>query len=262
MAVIASPVAAMTVRHGPRFWLDGFGAMLRWHLASLRMWLSLVTVIQVMAGVGFVLGIGLFFADIPPMAALYVSTGVPVNNLLMLGLIIGPQLVADQKVQQSFDYLQSLPVPRSASAAAWYAVTFVAALPAVLISLLVAQWRYDLTLHVSPSIVPAVVLTAFTGTMLGYALAYAVPSPQLTRLLSQVLIFVIFGFAPIMFPPEQMPAWLADLNWWLPFEHMAVIVRGGLTEGLVTDVGVSYAIVGVWGLLAAGLVAVTLGRRP
>jgi ABC-2 type transport system permease protein len=63
--------------------------MVRWHLASLRMWLVTLTVVQLLAGVGFVLGISLFFAHIPTTAALFVSTGVPVINLLTVGLILG-----------------------------------------------------------------------------------------------------------------------------------------------------------------------------
>jgi hypothetical protein len=42
---------------------------------------------------------------------------------------------------------------------------------------------------------------------------------------------------------------------------MGVIVRGGLTKGIVADLGVSYLIVLVWTLIAIGLTALVLGRR-
>lgn len=74
--------------------------------------------VQVLSGVGFVLGISLFFAHIPLSAALFVATGVPVINLLMVGLILGPQLVADQKSSGSYEYLRSMPVSWSVTATA------------------------------------------------------------------------------------------------------------------------------------------------
>jgi ABC-2 type transport system permease protein len=249
------------VRRGTPYWLDGYRAMLRWQLVSLRLWLPILAAIQTLAGAGFVLGIALFFDHIPPSAALYVATGVPVINLVMVGLILGPQLVADQKTKQSYEFLQALPVRRTATALAWYTVTLVGGLPAVAVSLLIAAARYDISFAVSPSIVPAVLLTAFTGTMLGYALAHALTEPMTTRLITQMLVFVIFGYAPILFPAWQMPAWLATVNSWLPFQHMATIVRGGLTDGLVGHVGWSYLVVAVWGVAAAAVSAWALGRR-
>ena len=235
--------------------------MTQWELADLRLTLPLMVAIQVLAGAGFVLGIGLFFRHIPPTAALYVSTGVPVVNLVLVGLIFGPQVVAEQKLKGTYDYLRALPVPRSSAALAWFTVTLLAGIPAVLASLLMAEARYDFTYTITPSIVPACLLTAFTGTMLGYALSHAIRNPMTTRLITQLLVFVVMGFSPIMYPASQLPDWLAAVNRWLPFEHMAVIVRAGLTAGLVDDVGRSYVIVAIWGVLGAAFSARALGRR-
>jgi ABC-2 type transport system permease protein len=261
MAGYASPLTAPLARSSPGHWVQSYRTLVRWHLAGLRMWLALLATIQVLAGAGFIFGIALFFRHIPPTAALFVCTGVPVINLVMVGLILGPQLVAEQKLKGSYDFIRSLPVPRSAAAGAWYTVCLLAGLPAVAVSLLLAEARYGIILTVSPSIVPAVLLTAFTGTMLGYALGHAIPNPMTTRLTTQVLIFVIFGYVPILYPAAQLPGWLVAANGWLPFGHMAVIVRAGLTTGLVTGVAASYAIVAAWGVIGAALSAWALGRR-
>ena len=242
-------------------WLHGYSTMTHWELADLRLTLPLMVVIQVLAGAGFVLGIGLFFRHIPPTTALYVSTGVPVVNLVLIGLIFGPQVVAEQKLKGTYDYLRALPVPRSSAALAWFTVTLLAGIPAVLVSLLMAEARYDFTYTITLSIIPACLLTAFTGTMLGYALSHAIRNPMTTRLITQLLVFVVMGFSPIMYPASQLPDWLAAVNRWLPFEHMAVIVRAGLTAGLVDEVGRSYVIVAIWGVLGAAFAARALGRR-
>ena len=109
MATTAEMRGAERLRPG---WLHGYSTMTQWELADLRLTLPLMVAIQVLAGAGFVLGIGLFFRHIPPTAALYVSTGVPVVNLVLVGLIFGPQVVAEQKLRGTYDYLRALPVPR------------------------------------------------------------------------------------------------------------------------------------------------------
>jgi len=258
-----APAAAppTTLRSGSSYWLTGYSAMLRWHLASLRMWLALMMMVQILVGVGYVLGFALFFDEIPPLAALWVSTGTPVLNLVLLGLLLGPQLVAGTKQQGGYDFVQALPVPRSAATAAWYTVTLLAGVPAMVVTLVTAELRYHPAFVVSPMIVPATLLVVFTGTMMGYAIAHAIRNPMTTQLITQVLVFVVMGFAPILFPAQQMPAWLAEVNEWLPLAHMAAVIRDALTDGLVTDVGRSYVVVAVWGVASGWLAVRALGRR-
>ena len=79
----------------------------------------------------------------------------------------------------------------------------------MVVSLIVARLRYDLPLHVSPMIIPAVLLTSFAGTTMGYALAHAIADPMTTRMIAQLLVFAIFGFVPILFPMGQSrPGWV------------------------------------------------------
>ena len=248
------------VERGLRRSLRDYVSMLRWHLAGIRLWLVLLTLVQVLAGVGFVLGIPLFFRRIPTSAALFVSTGVPVINLLLVGLIFGPQVVAMQKNAGNYEYVRTLPVSRAVNAAAWSTVCLGAGIPAMIISLVVAEIRYGLDLQISPMIVPAVLLTSFAGTMIGYAIAHAIGNPMATQLISQLLVFVIFGFAPILYPVSQMPGWLATLNGWLPFRQMAVIVRAALTPMPGSPVGTAYLVVGAWTVVTAGLAGWALGR--
>jgi ABC-2 type transport system permease protein len=85
---------------------------------------------------------------------------------------------------------------------------------------------------------------------------------MVTLLITQMLIFIVFGFAPILFPLQRMPAWLADLNWWFPFRHMAVVIRAALTSSADPSVPTAYAVIGVWTIVSAGLAAWMLGRRP
>lgn len=251
-----------SVKRGARRWFHSYLSMLRWHLVSLRIWLPTLIAVQVLSGVGFVLGIALLFDHTPASAALFVATGVPTVNLVVLGVMLGPQLVVHQKIEGSYEYMTALPVPKSANALAWYTVTLVGGLPPIPAALTVAWLRYDLPIRVSGMIVPAVIVTSFTGAMLGYALAHAVSSPMVARLTTQLLVFVIFGFCPILFPISQLPRWLAALNWWFPFRHMAVIVRASLTDGPHPGLLAAYPVVGAWALASAALAGRALSRRP
>jgi ABC-2 type transport system permease protein len=235
--------------------------MTRWELSSLRAILPLIVAVQILIGGGFALGVGLLFEDIPPRNAVFLATGVAVVTLITVGLVLGPQLVANHKEADTYDFMWSLPVPRTTQAAAWVTVNAVIALPGMLAALIMGWIRFDLALIVSPAIVPAVLLTVVAATMLGYAFAHAIARPMVTQLVTQLLIFVILGFAPINVPPENFPAWLVEINRYLPFAHMAVVVRDGLTEGLVTDVGFSYLVLGAYTVASVAIAAWVVGRR-
>ncbi len=248
-------------RSGFGNWLQAFSTMVRWEVSNMRLLLPLTAMVQVLSGAGLVLGFGLLFDEVPEQTALFLSTGAVVITLVLVGMILGPQIVAQQKMSGSYDYLATLPVPRSAASSAWLTVNVIIALPGMLAALFVAVWRYDLTFAVSWLVVPAVILTLVTGTLLGLAMAHAIPKPEITQLASQILIFAIFGFSPIAFPAENLPGWLAGLHEYLPFSHMANVVRDGLAAGLVDNVPRSYAVLTAWAFIAAGISTAVLRRR-
>ena len=254
-------VAAAAVRRGPAHWWRSYLMMTRWEVVGLRLLLPITVFVQLVTGAGFVLGIGLFFDRIPTTAALFVSTGVVVITLATVGLVLGPQLIAAQKAQGVYDFVWSLPVPRSTAAAAWITVNTIIAVPGMVVALLVATWRYDLSIVVSSAIVPGALLTLYTATMIGYAIAHVLKQPMIINLITQVTIFALTGFSPVNFPKEQMPAWLATLNEGLPLLHMANVMRAGLTEGIVTGLGRSYLVLGLWAAAATAVTGWVLRRR-
>lgn len=253
--------AARTIRSGIGFWLRSFVLMVSWELRSLRLVLPLAIVVQVLIGAGLALGFGLLMGDIPTVQALYLATGATVVSMITLGFVLAPQLIAQQKMSGVYDYLWSLPVPRSTSVAAGLVVNALIATPGMILALLVAAWRFDLHLAVSPLVVPAAVLTLVMAASVGFALAHAIPNPMVTNLVTQVLVFVILLFSPLYYPPERLPAWLGAIHRFLPFQHAANVVRAGLTEGLSTHVGESFVVLAVWALASWLVTAWVVGRR-
>jgi ABC-2 type transport system permease protein len=257
VAATALPVK----RSGAGHWMRTYRAMLRWQFTDMRLLLPMTVLVQLLSGVGLVIGFGLLIPDMTERLALFLSTGAVVVSLVIVGVIMGPQLIAQQKSAGSYDFMWSLPVPRSAASAAWVTLNASIAIPGMLGALVAAILRYDVAFDVTLMVVPAVGLTLLTGTLLGYALAHGIPKPDITQLISQLLIFVIFGFAPVSYPIENLPAWLATVNKFFPFYPMANVVRDSLTDGIAVNVGRSYVVLSIWAVLASVVSAAVLRRR-
>lgn len=252
---------APEVRRGPARWLRDAVAILRWQLTSIRLVLPVLVVVQMLLAAGLSVGIGLFYQEPPTTTVLYLATGAAVITLIVVGIIAGPQIIAEEKQAGSYDFTWSLPVPRSAATAAWVVVNAIVAIPAMVAALVIAGWRFDLDYALSWQVVPATGLVLVSATLIGYAFAHVIGNTNVTQLLTQVLAFGIIGFTPISYPAENLPGWLAAIHEALPFVHMGAVVRASLTVGLVDDVAVSYVVLATWTLAAVGVTAWALGRR-
>ncbi len=262
-AQLTGTIASQWVpRSGPAYWASSLVVNLRWELASLRLHLPIIIAIQVVAGAGFVFMISLLVpGDPPPAAVQYLAAGIPVLNLYILGLMFGPQWVAERRVSDTYDAMQTLPGPRSAAAAAWYVVTLLAGVPGMLATLVAAEWRYHVDFAISLAVVPAVLLVVGAGTMLGYAIAHGIREPTIARIGVQALNMFVVGFTPTMFPADRLPDWLRSVNVVLPFEHMSAILRASLTSQPVDGLAASYAIVIAWVGVSALLAGRAVTRR-
>jgi ABC-2 type transport system permease protein len=246
---------------GIRYWARSYWLMVKWEALSLRMLLPIMVVVQFFVGAGSIVGLGFFFDEVPPLQALYISTGSSVVALLMLGFVMAPQTISQRKMEGTYEFIWTLPVPRVTTVAAGMTVWMVVAIPGMIAALAIAMLRYDIDLQVSWLIVPAVLLTVAMSTSLGNAFAHGIPNPLLVNLLTQILIFVIIMYSPINFPASRFPDWLNALHSVLPLEHAANVVRAGLTDGIVNDVGKSFAILAGWTAASIALTAWILGRR-
>lgn len=79
--------------------------------------------------------------------------------------------------------------------------------------------------------------------------------------MTNALIFAVPLFPLVVFPVSQLSGWLADIHRVLPIYHLAQVLRASVTTGLVSGVGVSYAVLVAWTLAALGATAWIVGRR-
>jgi ABC-2 type transport system permease protein len=240
--------------------LRNYGLMLKWQALSSKTILPLSFVVQLMIGVGFVIGLGFLYPTISPDTAKFLTTGAPTISLLMIGLVLVPQMVAMAKTEGTFDYIWSLPVPRMIFVAADATIWLTVALPGALLSVVLGAVYYHFGLHVSWLVIPAVLLISMSGIFLGYAIAHGVKNPKLTQVLTQIFVFVIMIFSPIMFPASQLPGWLAAVHKVLPIQYMADLSRGTLTD-LNVNMGQAFAVVGGWCMLGLITTSLLVQRR-
>ena len=233
-----------------RRWWDSYRLLIRWQYLRSRSFLPELLLIQIGLGLGIVYGFALLVPKIDDVTALFFATGAATMGLLILGLTVVPGEVSQAKLSGRFEYVATLPIPRLAALAADVSWWLTVQLPGTAITLIVAELRFDIGLHVTWTAVPAVVLVALTGASVGYALASWL-RPEVAAQATSFMSLVVLLFSPVTFPPERLPGVLRAIHRVLPIEYMADVVRGSLTGHYATSVGLAFAMVGAW--CAAGL---------
>jgi ABC-2 type transport system permease protein len=236
-------------------------AMLRFEYGKMRQWALMLVLIETTMGAGMALLYGFFYPHVTAVRALYITTGAPTLALIPVGFVMVPGSIGLDKLAGTFDYMWSLPAPRSAQATATFLLYSVLALPGTALALLVATWRYGVDLSPSPLLVPAAVLCSLMAVSVGYGMALAIPNEMVVNLISNALIFVVLLFSPIVYPASQLPGWLHDLHRVLPFYNMAVVIRAGLTKGVVSHVATSFLVLVLWSAAGCAVTAWVVGRR-
>ena len=250
------------VRSGPDYWLRGFTSMLRFEVINLRTFLGFAFVIQLLMGAGAALMYGYYFGDLSAAQQTFLVTGIPALALIPIGFVMVPSTIEERRLRDTYDYIWSLPVPRLASALASFTIFTTLAVPGTVVALVAGSAIYHIQLQVSWAIVPAMLLTSAVSTSVGYAMGHAIAEPRVTNLIGNVLIFLVLLFSPIVVPITQFPDWWASVHHVLPFWHMAVVIRAGLTQGmLTTSVTVSYLVLLAWTLGSWLLAGWVVGRR-
>ena len=231
--------------------LETVGLLLRWQYLRFRSWLPMMISIQVLLAVGVIYGMALLVPDIDSRTALYLATGAPTLSLLILGLNVVPQEVAQARLAGRHDYWRALPVPRLAPLAAEVTFWLLLQLPGTVLALVVAAIRFDVSFHIGWTVVPAIVLVALTGAAVGYGLASTL-APQVTGQVTAFVSIVILLFSPINFPADRLPGFMQVVHRVLPIQYMADVMRGSLTGRYDDPAVLAFVVVGCWCIAGLG----------
>lgn len=251
----------MNVRRGIRHWSGSYTAMIRFDFASQRTWLPMFALMQILFGAGMAIIYGFYIGQLPAGAGLYIVTGSPALAVLTAGLMGVTLMVTQRQQAGSWDFIWSLPAPRSAAVASIFTVFTLLSVPGIIVTLALSAWRYGLTLTVTPMAVPALLLSSLMATAVGFAMAQLIGKPLVTNAIVNALFFVVLLFSPVVFPISRLPLWLADVHRVLPVYYLGQILRASLTHGLVADVALAYAVVAAWTAAACAGTAWAVARR-
>ena len=211
--------------------------MLRFDAGRAREWAGMMAIVQVMMGAGMAITYGFLYPVITPMVALYIVTGRRTLALIPLGLVMVPIGVSQQKVEGTFDFIWSLPAPRTAQAASTFLLWTALSIPGMVVAVAISAWRYGVTLTVTPAIVPAVLLSRADGDLGRVRDGARDPEPDHREPDHEHARVRGPAVLADRLPLSHLPTWLADVAQVLPFYAMAQIVRAALTTGIVDRPG-------------------------
>ena len=250
-----------SVRSGPSYWWASYTAMLRWVLTQQKILFTGIVFTQFVMGIGAAVMYKFYLGSLEPQTALFLVTGIPALSLIPVGFVMVPILVMQEKSRGTHDFTWSLPVPRLAPVAATFTVFTAISMPIAALSTLLASRQFEVALDVSWTVVPLALLASLMATSVGYGMAIAIPEPRITNLITNIVIFLVLLFSPIVIPIDRFPAWAETAHRVLPFFHMSNLIRSSLSEGLAADVAASLTILIAWTVLGWAVVARVVGRR-
>jgi ABC-2 type transport system permease protein len=220
--------------------------MLKWQALRLKVTLPFFIIMQIMVGIGSILGFSYIIPNIDSSTALYIATGGTSLTLISVGLVLVPEMIAEDKEKGIFEYLWSLPISRLLFLLADLTIWTISTIPGVILALITGSLYYNFKLEINPLLVPSFLLVTTTATVVGYAIAHISPKSQYTFLICNILIYSLFLFSPINYPIERLPGFLILIHKFLPIKYMADLIRGNLTNIESGNMLTAFLVVSSW----------------
>lgn len=241
--------------------LSQYGQLVSLALRQNRDEVAIIAVLQLVMTLGFVVGFGYFIQDISDRHALFLTTGTATNVLVTSALVSVPQVLSQSKAQGRLDYMLSLPISRDLYLPSMISYVAITTLPGMIFAIVFGAWYCDLSLSLDPLFLVVVPLTLFSMAGVGVAFGVLSPNPNLTNAISNLTIFYVLLFAPILIPKEQLPGLLRGLSTVLPTTYAAEAMRGALTDLAGTNLVRSIATLGAFAVASLTASAVSVRRR-
>ena len=235
--------------------------LVRMQLQMMRNEFLIISVVQVAFTIGIVLGFGYFIPNISDGAAYYLTTGTATQAVVTVGLVMLPQNLSQAKTEGRLDYFLTLPISREAYILAQVTVVAVIAVPGALAAILFGGWYYELPLDISPLIIPVIALAILSLAGLGVMVAMVSPYQQLTNVFTQLTIFYVLLFAPVMIPRDQLPSFLDHAATFLAPTYAADGIRATVTDLPGTHLARSIFVMSGFALVSTAIASMSIRRR-
>jgi ABC-2 type transport system permease protein len=218
-----------------------------------------ISLVNVAFIAGFVWGYGYLYGEMPERTALYLTTGAAANALVFIALVMLPQVIVESKVDGRLDFLRTLPISREAYLLSMATYVGIVAIPSMALALLVGAWRYDLSLEFDPMFAAVIPLAMFSMAGFGIAMGILLRKVQVVNALTQLVIFYVVFFAPIMIPKDFLPEVFQIASAFFPPTYVADAVRGSTTN--LADPNLTRSMLVMFGFGAVSLVAASTAIR-
>ncbi|MCC7365666.1 MAG: ABC transporter permease [Dehalococcoidia bacterium] len=238
-----------------------YGILTRMRFQMMRNEMMIFGIIQVALSVGLVLGLGYIVPDVSDTTALFLTTGTATQAIVTIGLVATPQILAMEKQEGRLEYMLTLPISREAYILAQITYVAAMALPGVVIAVALGAWHYGFGLDVSPLVLLVIPLAILSLAGVGIAMATLSPHQQLTNALTQLIIFYVLFFAPVIAPKEQLPEVLQRVSVVMPPTYAADAIRASLTGLPGTHLARSLIVMAGFAAASTALASLSLRRR-
>ncbi len=230
-------------------------------LRSMRDEVPMIAVIQIVLALGLVLGMGYLIPNISKSSATFLVTGTATQSFVTMGLVMLPQMMAQSKAEGRIEYFLTMPISREAYLLAIITVVAITALPGVAFTLAFGAWHYHLSLGFEPAFLLVMVLCVVSLAGVGVAMAMFSPHQQLVNATTQLIIFYVLFFAPVLLPASQLPDLLQHTAKVAPPTYAADGVRATLTDLPGTNLGKDLAVMSGFAVASIALSAFAIRRR-
>ena len=220
-----------------------------------------IALIHVALTLGLVLGMGYLIPNITESTALFLVTGTATQAFVTTGLVMLPQMLAQSKEDGRLEYFLTLPISREAYLLSLITMVAVTSLPAVAFCLAFGAWHYDLSLSMDPAFLVVMLLAVLSLAGVGVAMAVYMPHLQVTNALTQLIIFYVLFFSPVLLPASQLPEILQQTAKLAPPTYAADGVRATLTNLSGTNLAKDLSLMTVFAVASIALSAFAIRRR-
>ncbi len=244
---------ASTVR---QYWL-----LANVQVRSMRTEFWFIMVIQISFAVGLVLGLGYLIPNISKQTATYLTIGAATQQFVTIGLVMLPQFLTESKTVGRLEYFLTMPISREAYLLAQLSVVATLALPGVVLTLVLGCLRYGIGLSPDPVVIVVAILSMLSLAGVGVALGILCPHPEVTNSITNLMIFYVLFFAPVLVPSSQLPWVLQKTALVMPPTYAADAMRATLTNLPDTHLGTSLLVMAGFAVASTALSAVMIRRQ-
>lgn len=220
-----------------------------------------IAILQVALSLGLVVGMGYLIPDISKATAMFLVTGTATQAFVTTGLVMLPQMLSQSKADGRLEYFLTLPISREGYLLSLITMVAITSFPAVLFTVLFGAWHYDLSFAVNPGFVLVMILCVLSLAGVGVAMAMYIRQPTVVSAVTQLIIFYVLFFSPVLLPQAQLPPVLQFTSKFAPPTYAADGVRATLTDLPGTNLGKDLVLMSGFAAGSIALSAFAIRRR-